>query len=336
MSDALSADTVQQSLDAKAKPPGSLGRLDAIAKTVALVQQTLRPDPDPARTIVFAGDHGVAGEGVSAYPAEVTPAMVRTMAAGTAAISVLSRTFGIANEIVDVGVNADIESLAGVVHAKVGPGTKNFAKEPAMTASECRAAWNIGVDAAKRAADAGAKTIILGEVGIGNTTSAAAILAAVHGWTPEQSVGRGTGVDDAGLARKIDVVRAGLGHVPHGASAMAVLAAVGGFEIAAMAGAFVGAKEHGIVAVVDGFIATAAATVAVREAPSVAAHLVAGHVSAEAAHRRALEALALSPILDLELRLGEGTGAVLAIPQIRAACAVLREMATLEDVMTST
>ncbi|MEL6703170.1 MAG: nicotinate-nucleotide--dimethylbenzimidazole phosphoribosyltransferase [Bacteroidota bacterium] len=324
---------VRAALDAKAKPPGALGRLDDLALRVALVQGTLRPDPDPARVLLFAADHGVAEDGVSAYPASVTAAMVRTVAAGGAAVAVLAQSCGVSLEIVDVGVNADLSDVAGIVHAPVARGTRNLARGPAMTAAECEAAWQVGADAAQRAADAGVRTILPGEMGIGNTTAAAAVLAALNRWTPASSVGRGTGVDDAGLARKADAVRAGLAHIPEAAEPRDVLAHVGGFEIAAMAGAFAAAPDLGLVAVVDGFIATAAATVAVRHDARVAAHLIAGHASAESAHRRALDALGLVPILDLGLRLGEGTGAVLALPVVRAACAILREMATLDEAL---
>ena len=324
---------VQAVLDAKAKPPGALGRLDALAARVAAVQGTLRPDPDPARVLVFAADHGVAADGVSAYPAAVTAAMVRTVAAGGAAVAVLARSCGAGIEVLDVGVDADLSDLDGVVHASVARGTQNLARGPAMTPAQRDAAWQAGAEAARRAARDGVRTVVPGEMGIGNTTAAAAVLAALYGWDPKEAVGRGTGVDDAGLARKAEAVRAGLAHVPDGAGPLDVLAHVGGFEIAAMAGAFSAAPELGLLGVVDGFIATAAAAVAVRHDPAVAGHLIAGHVSAEAAHRRALDALGLEPVLDLGLRLGEGTGAVLALPVVRAACAVLREMATLDEAL---
>ncbi|MEM8558021.1 MAG: nicotinate-nucleotide--dimethylbenzimidazole phosphoribosyltransferase [Bacteroidota bacterium] len=325
---------LRAALDAKAKPPGALGRLDDLALRVALVQRSYEPQPDPARVLLFAADHGVAEDGVSAYPASVTAAMVRTVAAGGAAVAVLARSCGASLEITDVGVNADLSDVASIVHAPVARGTRNLARGPAMTAAECEAAWQVGVESAQRAAEAGIRTILPGEMGIGNTTAAAAVLAALFGWTPAAAVGRGTGVDDAGLARKAEAVRAGLQHVPETAGPLDVLAHVGGFEIAAMAGAFAMAPRLGLVAVVDGFIATAAAAVAVGHDARVADHLIAGHASAESAHRRALDALGLQPILDLGLRLGEGTGAVLALPILRAACAVLRDMATLDDALT--
>ncbi|MEM1054055.1 MAG: nicotinate-nucleotide--dimethylbenzimidazole phosphoribosyltransferase [Bacteroidota bacterium] len=333
MPDSPTATEIQAALDAKAKPPGALGRLDALAARVARVQGTLLPDPDPARVVVFVGDHGVAADGVSAYPAAVTPAMARTIAGGGAAVSVLARSCGASVEVVDVGIDADLTGEPGIVHAKVARGTHNLANGPAMTDAERDAAWNAGADAARRASADGVRTLVPGEVGIGNTTAAAAVLAALFGWAPEDAVGRGTGVDDAGLARKAEAVRAGLAHLPTEAGPLEVLRHVGGFEIAAMAGAFAAAPALGLVAVVDGFVATAAAAIAVRHNPAVAGHLVAGHVSAEAAHRRAVAALGLEPVLDLEMRLGEGTGGVLALPILRAACAVLREMATLDEAL---
>ena len=320
---------IQQALDAKTKPPGALGRIEALAARVAAVQQTLAPRADPARVVVFAADHGVAAQGVSAYPAAVTAQMVATAASGGAAVSVMARALGAAVEVWDVGVDADLAGVAGVRHAKVRPGTRNLAAEPAMTAAECCAALDAGRQAATEAAEAGVRTLILGEMGIGNTTAAAALAAALVGLAPEQAVGRGTGVDDAGLARKADAVRRALARgVPD--APLGVLAAFGGLEIAAIAGAMLAAPGLGLVVLVDGFIASAAALVAVREDPAVRAHLVAGHRSAEAAHGAVLTALGLEPLLDLGLRLGEGTGAVLALPLVRAACAVLAEMATFD------
>ena len=320
---------IQQALDAKTKPPGALGRIEALAAQAAAVQQTLTPAADPARVVVFAADHGVAVEGVSAYPAEVTAQMVRTAAAGGAAVSVMARALGAAVEVWDVGVNADLAGVPGVRHAKVRAGTRNLAAESAMTAEECASALDVGRAAAAEAAAAGVRTLVLGEMGIGNTTSAAALAAALVGLAPEAAVGRGTGVDDAGLARKAAAVRRALARgVP--AAPLGALASLGGLEIAALVGAMLAAPGLGLLVLVDGFIASAAALVAVREDPAVRPHLVAGHCSAEAAHGAVLAALGLEPLLDLGLRLGEGTGAVLALPLLRAACAVLSEMATFD------
>ena len=318
---------VQQALDAKTKPPGALGRLEALALQIALLQQTLAPTADPARVVVFAADHGVTVENVSAYPAAVTAQMVATAAAGGAAVAVMARALGASVELWDVGVAADLSGVAGIRHAKVRMGTRNFVAEPAMTAAECAAALGTGRAAATEAARAGVRTLILGEMGIGNTTSASALAAALVGLAPASAVGRGTGVDEAGLARKAEAVRRALARgVP--TEPLDVLASVGGFEIAAIAGAMLAAPSLGLVVLVDGFIASAAALVAVRHDPAVLSHLVAAHRSAEAAHAAVLDALGLAPLLDLGLRLGEGTGAVLALPIVRAACAVLAEMAT--------
>ena len=231
----LSPAGVQAVLDAKAKPPGALGRLDALAVRVATVQGTPRPDLDPARVVVIAGDHGVATDGVRAYPASVTAAMVQTIASGGAAVSVLARSCGATVEAVDVGVDAELSGLSGVVHAKVARGTENLTRGAAMTEAQRDAARQAGESAARRAAANGVRTLVPGEVGIGNTTASAAVLAALLGWAPAEAVGRGTGVDDAGLARKEEAVRAGLAHEPAGAGPLDVLRHVGGFEIAAMA-----------------------------------------------------------------------------------------------------
>jgi len=321
----------QAAIDAKTKPLGALGALEALAVDLAVWQRTLQPSVDPVRVLVFGADHGVAAEGVSAYPAEVTAQMMAGFAAGGAAINVLARTLDAQVEVIDVGVAADLEALAGIVHAKVRRGSGNLRIEPAMTPREMERALAAGAAAATRAADAGCRTICLGEMGIGNTTSAAALVSAFTGTEPAQTVGRGTGVDDAKLVHKREVVAEALvRHPGSDADARALLGALGGLEIAAMAGAAIAGAERGLTVVVDGFIATAAVLAAVRMQPSIRSGLVFAHRSAETGHRVALDALEAVPLLDLGLRLGEGTGAVLALPLLRAACAVLREMATFE------
>jgi nicotinate-nucleotide--dimethylbenzimidazole phosphoribosyltransferase len=322
----------QAAIDAKTKPLGALGALEALAVDLAVWQRTLQPSVDPVRVLVFGADHGVTAEGVSAYPAEVTAQMMAGFAAGGAAINVLARTLDAQVEVIDVGVAADLEALAGIVHAKVRRGSGNLRIEPAMTPREVERALAAGAAAATRAADAGCRTICLGEMGIGNTTSAAALVSAFTGAEPAQTVGRGTGVDDAKLVHKREVVAAALArHLVPEADARALLGALGGLEIAAMAGAAIAGAERGLTVVVDGFIATAAVLAAVRMQPSIRSGLVFAHRSAETGHRVALDALDAVPLLDLGLRLGEGTGAVLALPLLRAACAVLREMATFES-----
>jgi nicotinate-nucleotide--dimethylbenzimidazole phosphoribosyltransferase len=275
---------------------------------------------------------------VSAYPPQVTAEMMRNFARGGAAVCVLARAGGVEVEVVDVGVDADLaaeldaiarDAGTRVVHAKVRRGSRNLRLEPAMTADECEAAIEVGRAAARRAASDGVRALGLGEMGIGNTTAASALLCALTGLAPEASVGRGTGVDGAGLRRKCDVVRAALER--HGAACAdprAALAAVGGLELAAIAGAVLEAPRHGMAAMADGFISTVAALAAVRMAPDAARALFVAHRSAERGHGAALDALGERPLLALDMRLGEGSGAALALPLLRAAAAVLRDMAT--------
>ena len=318
-----------QEMDRKVKPPGSLGRLESAAIQLAALQETLTPRVERGRILVFAADHGVSVEGVSAYPREVTPQMVATFASGGAAITVLARTLGLDVEVIDVGVDAEIPPLPGVVDAKVRRGSRNFVREPALSAAELEAALEAGRAAAARAADAGMDAVGLGDMGIGNTTAAAALLSALTGAPAQKTVGRGTGVDDRGLAVKQRVVEAALAlHAPLLANPRSALAAVGGLEIAAIAGAAIEAARRRRVVIVDGFISTVAALAAVRLEPAARGALFFGHRSAESGHGLALEALGGEPLLDLGMRLGEGTGSALAFPILQAAAAILREMAT--------
>ena len=325
-------DEALAAIAAKTKPPGSLGRLEDLAVELAVFQGTLRPEVDPARLVVFGADHGVAAEGVSAYPAEVTGQMMANLAGGGAAACVLTRALGVGLEVVDVGVAADLSGLTGIRHAKVRHGTQSFTERPAMTPEECRAALEAGRDAARRASGDGCRSIAVGDMGIGNTTAAAARVSALTDAPAERTVGRGTGVDDRTLARKREVVTRALAlHARPGRTAEELLAALGGLEIAAIAGAVVGGATLGLVVVLDGFISGAAGLAAVRMVPDCRAACVLSHRSAEPGHAIVLEALGGEPLLDLGMRLGEGTGAVLALPLLRAAAAVLREMATFES-----
>lgn len=323
------AAAARRAIDEKTKPLGALGVLEDVAVRLAILQDTLAPDVEQAAVAVFAGDHGVVAEGVSAYPPQVTAEMMRNFARGGAAINVLARAGGLAVEVIDVGVDAELAGIEGLVHAKVRRGTRNLCTEPALTLPELDAALAVGRDAARRAAAAGARALGLGEMGIGNTTSAAALLSALTGAPPERAVGRGTGVDDAGLARKRDAVaralvrHAGVAHDPR-----AALAALGGLEIAAMAGAAIEGARLRVAVVADGFISSVAVLAALGIDPSISPALFAAHRSAESGHALALDALGLAPLLDLGMRLGEGTGAALAIPLLRAAARVMREMAT--------
>ena len=314
---------IQAAIDSQTKPPGSLGRLESLMALIAASQRSLKPDLGRPHMLVFAADHGVALGGVSAYPRSVTAQMVANFAGGGAAINALCRQAGIALTVVDAGVDWDAPP-EGVVAASQGRGTADFRYGPAMEQAVARRAMAAGA-ALVSALPAEDRLIGFGEMGIGNTTSAAAVLAALLGLAPAAVVGRGTGVDDAGLARKGAAIRAGLRR--HAGAPP--LAALGGFEIAMMAGAMARAARERRLVVVDGFVATAAW--AAVDSPALRAQSVFAHVSAERAHRAVLARLGVTPLLDLGLRLGEGTGAALAIPMVQAAAALLREMATFEQ-----
>ena len=313
---------IQIAIDSQTKPPGSLGQLEPVMALVAASQRSLKPDLGQPHMLIFAADHGVAAAGVSAYPSAVTAQMVANFAAGSAAINALCRNAGIALTVVDAGVDWD-GPPPGVVACSQGRGTANFVSGPAMSPAAARRAMQAGA-ALVSALPAGDRLIGFGEMGIGNTTSAAALLAALLGLSPAAVLGRGTGVDDAGLARKRAAIRTGL--VRHAGAAP--LAALGGFEIAMMAGAMACAAREGRLVVVDGFVATAAW--AAVDSPVLRAHSIFAHISAERAHRAVLARLGVAPLLDLGMRLGEGSGAALAIPLVQAAAALLREMATFE------
>lgn len=321
---------VRARLDTLTKPPGSLGRLEEAAVRLA----TIVGDPPPPlrrRTVfVLAGDHGVAVRGVSAYPRDVTAQMCRNIAAGGAAVSALARAAGARVVVADFGVDADLERVEGVVDRKVRRGTRDLSEEAAMTAEETGAAVLAGAtlvdDARPRPG-----VVALGEMGIGNTTPASVLTAALTGASPEEVVGPGTGVEGPSLLRKRRIVSRALARVGEVRDPLTLLAEVGGLELAGLVGVTLGSARRGIPVVLDGFIATAAALVAVRLRPEADGYLFAGHRSAEPGHRRLLEVLGLDPLLELEMRLGEGTGAVLAIPVLDAAGAILREMATFES-----
>lgn len=313
------------------KPPGSLGRMEELAVRLAAQQGTVTPAAERVGIAVFAGDHGVCDEGISAFPQSVTAQMVANFAHGGAAISVLARALDAGLEVVNVGTVEPVPPLAGVVEATVARGTRNLAREPAMTPAERDAALHSGDAAAGRAADGGAELFLGGDMGIGNTTTAAAIACALLGQAPESLVGRGTGVDDAGLARKREAVARGLARHGAGTEPLAVLASLGGLEIAALTGAILGAARRGIPVLVDGFIVSVAALVAVRHAPTAARWLHFAHRSAEAGHETVLAALDARPLLDLGMRLGEGSGAAMAVPLLRSACRVHNQMATFES-----
>jgi nicotinate-nucleotide--dimethylbenzimidazole phosphoribosyltransferase len=321
-------------------PPGSLGRLLELGRQLAAIQRTESPWGTPALVAVFAADHGVAAAGVSAYPAEVTGQMVANYLRGGAAVNVLARRAGADVRVVDFGVAHRLEVLGPhecLLDHPIAPGTRNFLDEPAMTRAQAFAAVATGLELAQRwAGREGYRVLALGEMGIGNSTTAATLIAALTGAASSAVVGRGTGLNDDGFRRKCAVVDAALQrHRPaRGADAAALwdwLACVGGFEILGLAGLALGAAQHHALVVLDGLISTTAGLIAVQLCPAVRGSLVAAHRSPEPGHRVALDALGLAPLLDLGLRLGEGTGATLALPLIAAAADILREMATFDS-----
>ena len=315
---------IQAAIDSQTRPPGSLGRLESLMALIAASQRSLKPKLGQPHMLVFAADHGVVEAGVSAYPRAVTAQMVLNFSRGGAAINVLCRTHGVALSLIDAGVDWD-GPPPGVAALSQGRGTANFVAGPAMTPAAVKRASQAGAALVSALPDTD-RLIGFGEMGIGNTTSAAALLAALLGLSPAAVVGRGTGIDDAGLSRKRAAIRAGL--VRHAGADP--LAALGGFEIAMMAGAMARAARERRLVVVDGFVATAAWAAAERVAPGLRQHSIFAHVSAERAHRAVLARLGVTPLLDLGMRLGEGSGAALAMPMIQAAAALLREMATFE------
>lgn len=323
--------------DRLTKPQGSLGRLEDIAIQLAARQRTGRPALDRVAVIVFAADHGIAAEGVSAFPSEVTRQMLANYVGGGAAISVLARDLGASLTVIDVGTIGGREPV-GVIIDRIADGTRNFAGEAAMTPGECERALAAGARAVDAIAPA-AQLLVLGEMGIGNSTSAAAVAAAMLGRPPADLVGAGTGVDAEKIALKARLieaalVRAGCLSRPIGAADALVL--VGGFEIAALAGAMVRAAQIGVSVAVDGFIATVAALCAVDLNPGVRDWLTFAHRSQERGHGLVLDELSAEPLLDLHMRLGEGSGAAVAVPLLRLACALHNEMATFDEAAVST
>ena len=323
--------------DTLTKPPGSLGRLEELSIQLAAITGQSRPSVARKAVIVMAGDHGVTAEGVSAYPAEVTPQMVLNFLRGGAAINVLARQAGARVVVVDIGVAADIESVdtlhaASLRKRKIACGTQNMARGPAMTRAQAEAAITEGMDVVNAEIAGGLDLVATGDMGIGNTTASAAIVAAFTGVPVAQVTGRGTGVDDAGLARKTAVIERALAvNRPDPRDAVDVLSKVGGLEIAGLVGVILGAAAHRIPVVIDGFISGAAALAAAELAPGVKPYLIASHQSVEIGHRVVLERLGLRALLDFNLRLGEGTGAALAFHLVEAAARILNEMATFAE-----
>jgi nicotinate-nucleotide--dimethylbenzimidazole phosphoribosyltransferase len=334
------ADDLQHKIDRKTKPPGALGRLEELALQLGLVQRSLSPRITAPHVLVCAGDHGAAKAGVSAFPQEVTWQMVENFLAGGAAINVLSHLAGMQLVVADAGVARDFGSRDGLVDMKVGAGgTANYLEGAAMSETQCATAMSNGAKLVRDIAVAGCNVLAFGEMGIGNTASASLITHCITGLPLADCVGRGTGLDDAGLERKRALLALALAAWPDRPTpgnvvandALRVLSRFGGFEIAMLAGAMLAAAEARMTLLIDGFIVTAALLVAARVAPAILDYCVYAHCSDEAGHRLQLDWLGGRPLLDLGLRLGEGTGAALALPLLKAACGFMGEMASFES-----
>ena len=324
---AIAAARIHQ--DQLTKPPGSLGRLEGLACQIAGITGIVPPVIQQKIVIIMAGDHGVVAEGVSAYPSEVTAQMVANFLNGGAAINVLARHVGARVVVVDAGVAVELEPHPDLVVMKIAPGTGNIAQGPAMTREQAIQAIQAGVLVFEAEIKRGVDIVATGDMGIGNTTPSAAIASALTGLPPHKFIGRGTGVDDLGLKKKLSAVeRALVINQPDPLDGLDVLSKVGGFEIAGLTGVILAAAAHRRPVVVDGFISTSAALVAATLAPLSCDYMISAHRSQEQGHDLMLEWLKLTPLLDLHMRLGEGTGAVLAMSLAEAACKILAEMAT--------
>ena len=326
---AIEAD-LRRIIDMKTKPPGSLGRLETLALQMGLIQRTTKPRIERPAMIVFAGDHGIAAEGVSPYPQEVTAQMVANFLAGGAAINALSRSVGMTLEVVDAGVATPIPVDHGYERLSLGSGTRNFAREAAMSRDTALEGIARGAARVRHHASLGTNVIGFGEMGIANTSAAACLMSRLCALPVDECVGRGTGLDDRGLAHKRDVLGRALALHAQNGDALDTLATFGGFEIAMMTGAYLAAAEARMTILVDGFIATSALLVAAKIAPDVLDYCVFAHASNEAGHARLLAHFDAAPLLQLDMRLGEGTGAALALPILRAAIAFVDEMASFD------
>ena len=320
-------------VDGKAKPPGSLGRVEDLAVQLGLIFDPDSPRAEHAMLFVFAGDHGLTAEGVSHYPASVTAAMVRTFLAGRASINAFAAAANVEIRVVDAGVAAELPRHDNLIAAKVRPGTRNAAREPALTADETRSGLQRGIALIAEAVAAGAEAIAIGEMGIGNTASSALIMHRLAPAALDDCIGQGAGHDEAGMTVKRDAIHRAAARSA-AAAPFDVLAEFGGCEIAMMAGAVLGAAAARRPVIIDGFIAGAAALAAIRLVPAARDYCIFAHRSAEHGHARLLEALDAAPLLDLGMRLGEGTGAVLAVPLLRAAARLVTDVADLADVVS--
>lgn len=323
-------------LDGLAKPRRSLGKLEELAVRLASIARTLRPAVRPRRLVLFAADHGVVVRGVSAWPSEVTGLMVSTILAGRATSSALAAAQACSVRLIDVGTASPPPQTppAFFRSARVAPGTRDLSTGPAMTLAQFESAWQVGVEEAQRAVTEGNVVLIAGEMGIGNTTPAACLTVLLAGATVQVAVGRGAGADDAALGIKQAIVAATVERISPLAiqDARAAIAAISGFEIVAMAGFFAEGARQGATLLLDGYVATAAALVAERLHPGTVNWMIAAHLSAEPGHGAALACLGLEPLLDWSMRLGEGTGALVALPLLDSAAALLRNVAALSDI----
>jgi nicotinate-nucleotide--dimethylbenzimidazole phosphoribosyltransferase len=334
--DATALQKAQERLDQLAIPRGSLGRLLDIGRQIAGITRQLKPQITRKRIFTLAADHGVVAEGVSAFPKEVTPQMVFNFLRGGAGINVLGRHAGAEVQVVDIGVDFEFPPLEGLAMRKVARGTRNMTREPAMTTDETIQAIEVGIDLVRQAVSDGVSIIGTGDMGIGNTTPSSAIIAAFSGLPVESVTSRGTGISDAGLAAKISAIKRALAlNQPDSRDPLDVLSKVGGLEIAGIAGLVIGAAAHRVPAVIDGFISTAGALIACELNPVIGQYLFAAHLSVEKGHQAMLDRMHLKPLLDLDLRLGEGTGAALGMFIVEAGVKVLTEMLTFEEAQVS-
>ena len=327
------AEKAQVHLDNLTKPRGALGRLEQVAARLCIIKGSLELKQPTCGAAIFAADHGSALDGVSLYPREVTAQMVYNFLSGGAAMNVLCRQVDSVVKVVDVGVDHDFEDAPDLIHAKVARGTKSFLREPAMTREEALDAMMAGAKVARELIDSGCDLLIPGEMGIGNTTSSSALAAFFLQKDPAEVTGRGTGLDDEGLARKVDYIKGALElHKDlNPCDSVGVLAALGGLEIAAIAGYALKAASLGVPVILDGIISTAGGFVACRICPEALPYFFSGHASVEKGQAAMLKGMALEPLLDLDMRLGEGTGAALSVAVVRAAVAIFNEMATFES-----
>jgi nicotinate-nucleotide--dimethylbenzimidazole phosphoribosyltransferase len=327
---------LQHKIDHKTKPLGALGKLEQLALRVGQIQQTLEPSLKNPAVIVFAADHGITAEGVSAYPQEVTQQMVLNFLAGGAAINVFARQHNLQLYVVDAGVSGDLPEHPQLLNRKIAPGTRNFRHEPAMTPEQCDQAIACGSEVVRQMRAEGCNTIIFGEMGIGNTSSATVLLSLLGNLPLDECVGRGAGLDDVGLTNKLQVLNKTIQQHAIEPDPFSALTTFGGFEIAMICGAFLQAASERMLILVDGFIVTSALLVASRMYPAVLDYCIFGHLSEESGHRKMLELLNADPLVQLDMRLGEGTGAAVAYSLVESAVRFLTEMASFESAGVST